>query len=182
MRGRIISLLIAAATLQWASLPAASQGTSSWHLYGGTNDTIDFFSSTDFTRRPDGHVEVWVKGLKKKQVDQVMDKTLKDKERMKQLIVKVMAVTPWIAEVEEVSQEDQQVIVLEEEIANTAEVPPVMRMLFEFDCGNRLMRTLSVYMVKDGRTGQSDKASEWMHIPPESNGSTLAALVCQKPK
>jgi hypothetical protein len=40
------------------------------------------------------------------------------------------------------------------------------------------MRTLSMNIVKNGALRSTDTASQWMHIPPESNGETLHALVC----
>jgi hypothetical protein len=70
-------------------------------------------------------------------------------------------------------------VVIEEDVANNSpEVQPLSQALFEVDCSGRMMRILSSIRYKNGQTRSSNRPSEWMHIPPDSNGSNLSAMLC----
>lgn len=164
-----------------ASAATAQSPSHSWHFFGVTQDgTSLFYSSTDLHGLPDGHVEVWTKGLSSKAVRREGDRLIKDKDVLKRVTMSALVGAPPITSVEKLSQDQIDEIALEEEVANEAQLKPVLRMLWEVDCAGKMMRTLSTYLVKGGRTGFSDKATEWGHVPPESTGETLYTLVCGK--
>lgn len=164
-----------------ASAAAAQSPSHSWHFFGVTQDgTSLFYSSTDLHRLPDDHVEVWTKGLPSKAVQREGDRLIKDKEVLNRVTASALVGAQAITSVENLNQDQIDEIGVEEEVANQAQLKPVMRILWEIDCPGKMMRTLSAYIVKGGRTGSSDKAGEWGHVPPESTGETLYALLCVK--
>jgi hypothetical protein len=58
-------------------------------------------------------------------------------------------------------------------------VSPQIQILNELDCTEKLIRTISVTITSGGKFGTSDHLTQWIHVPPESSGTILLALVCK---
>ncbi len=169
------------AALLAASVAAAQSPTHAWHFYGVTQDgTSLFYSSTDLSRTPDGHVQVWTKGLLSKAVQREGDHLVKDKEALKRIVASVVIGAQPITSVQKLTQDEVTEVALEEEVANRGQLAPVMRILLEVDCAGKMVRSLSTYINKGGRSGSSEKPTEWDHVAPESTGETLYSLVCRQ--
>jgi len=158
--------------------------SADWRFYGTSENgnVLVFFSVAEVRRLPNGHMEVWTEGLTGKQVDSEGTRALKDKVRSDRVVISAMAAASPISKIEKLTQDQIDMIALNEEVANHSDLKPIMRILWEIDCENRMTRSLSIYMVKNGRTGFSEKTGEWMHTPPETNGARLHALVCGNDK
>src|SRR5579862_91292 len=162
------------AALLAASAAAAQSPTHAWHFYGVTQDgTSLFYSSTDLSRTPDGHVQVWTKGLLSKAVQSEGKRLVKDKEALKRISMSALIGLQPITSVQKLTQDEIDEVALEEEVANGGQLTPVMRILWEVDCTGKMMRSLSTYVSKNGRSGSTEKPTEWVHVSPESTGETL---------
>jgi hypothetical protein len=152
-----------------------------WHFFGGTKihgKAVDqFYDGKSLVKRPGGHIEVWTKGLPQSQIDaRRLDKASTDRIAGKM----ITGYMPPIALVVDLNQDQQSQILIEEDIANGAQIQPTMRMLGELDCAGHLVRWLSIYAVDDGKETFSNTPSEWMHVAPETSGAMLLKILCPR--
>jgi len=163
-----------------SSAGSAQSQSVHWYFYGGDEHTSDFVDAGEIQRNAAGHVEVWTKELSVKQVQAAGDKAVKNKERLARVEAASTAFSSPISRVIKDPSEDQRdEVVLEEEVANNSpEVQPLTQALFEIDCSGKVARLLSAITHKNGRTQVINEPSEWVHFPPESNGSNLIVIVC----
>jgi len=174
MRTALVACLLVASS----GVSAQSQSVH-WWWFGADQDASNFLAAADIQPNAAGHLEVWTKVLTAKQINVAGDKALKNKERLNRIAVaKIASATP-VSRVKELTDEALTEVALEEEVANhSPEVQPVSQALWEIDCSGRMMRTLSIIQRKNGQTHSTSQAGDWIHIPPESMGFDLLAIVC----
>jgi hypothetical protein len=159
--------------------PAIAADDPNWKLFGGTDDSYLYFAAGDIERLPDGHLRVWTKGLSVKQVNSAAEKAVKDKGSISRIAFASIVDSPPLSGVKNLSKDEITDVVIEEDVANHSDLQPVIRVLYELDCAGKMMRTLSIYVRKGGKTGRSNSPAEWMYVPPESNAATLHTLLCE---
>jgi hypothetical protein len=158
--------------------PAIAADAPNWKLFGGTDDSFLYYAAGNIERLPNDHLRVWTKGLSVKQVNSAAERAVKDKGSLSRIAFATVVDSPPLSEVKTLSKDEITDIVIEEDVANHSELQPVIRVLYELDCAGKMMRTLSIYVRKDGKTGHSNSPDEWMYVPPETNAATLHALLC----
>lgn len=160
------------ATLRAAEPQAAGPD---WVYYatvepGGAKQDL-FFLRSDIKTTPDGHVKVWTKGLSDYRLARV--KLTEDQiRRAAERIVATPSTLPGI------TADQQTAIAAYEVLADDGKLDPKARILWELDCSNELMRSLSMYLTGGGKHLDSNVTGEWMHSPPESTISMLMTMVC----
>jgi hypothetical protein len=141
-----------------------------------------FYDRESLVRRPDSHIEVWVKELPDFDIDRSENSKSGHKGFIDRVATKILSgYEPPYASVAEVNEGLLYVIVSAEDVANNTDVKPTMRVLLEVDCPGRLCRALSVYLVKGSKRGFSDTPGQWGHVPPETNIAALFKLLCPRP-
>jgi len=159
---------------------AIAADAPNWTLFGWTEDTSQFFAMGDVERLPNGNLQVWTKGLSVEQVNSAVDRAAKSKDDRGRMVWATIVAEPAISQVKHLNQDELFNAAIEEDVANHSDLQPVTRVLYEVDCSNKLMRALSVYARKNGKSEVSNHPGEWMHIPPETNAANLHALLCGK--
>ena len=141
-------------TLSIVCVSAIGQTTSpDWKYYGAASlrngeTQATFYDSQGVIRRPNGHIEVWTKGVRQRDVQRIEKE---DKKYLNRVGDKLSAgYRPPYATVVKVDEDLQITLAVLEDIANNAQVSPSMRMLIEIDCTGRMDRWLSRYFSVGG--------------------------------
>jgi hypothetical protein len=181
MRKVLLVILLAA-----ISLTSIDASGADWKFCGGAmlfkgEKTIAFYDSENIEYTADGTVKVWVKAIKQSVFDTAMKKN--EKQVIEKAAQKV--VTQYYPPYALVNQKTSYDVCIEiiswEELANSYEIKPRAKILFEINCIDRKIRTLSgVNYKKNDETESSSKISDWNYITPESNGETLQKILCKK--
>lgn len=136
---------------------------------GGKQDF--FFLRSDIKTTPDGHIRVWAKGLPDSELARV--KLTEDQlQRTFGRIIAKPSSLPGITD------DQKSVVAAYEVLAAVGNIAPKTRVLWELDCPNEMLRTLSMYLTNGSKHQDSNVTGQWMHSPPESTMSTLMAMVC----
>lgn len=180
-RFKLFLFTVSFVSLTSALCAQAQSESPSWKLYGAYSGSAGslslFYSETDVNRLSSEHVTVWTKGLQ----DKALDKQFKpmSKKLINQVATKIAQYyVPPYAKLKNLTQDELADVVSLEEVANAATIHPSSRILVELDCSDKMYRNLSVILDIKGKNESSSKASEWNHIPPESNMESLATLLC----
>jgi hypothetical protein len=177
----VVTLVLALETFP----PVAYAGDADWKYYStspGTKGSATdlFYDARGLKRNPDGNIEVWVKGLDDAKIQKIMNDPKPDKALVESVAQKVAHyyLLPF-GTLHDLANDTYVGLVLAEEVANQASVPPVMQVLYEADCRGGMLRELSVKVYSpNGAVTSSESPMQWSHIPPESPGHSLLALVC----
>jgi hypothetical protein len=168
-----------------AQCASAQSLDADWKFFGGATldgkKVLTFYDSESLMRQPNGHIEIWIKGLPEPDVRHAEDTA--DKKAVARVAEK--AVKGYVLPIQSVADftHDQYImLVLDEDIANGADIQPTIRMLFELNCRDRLSRALSVFLVQRGKKGYSDTPGKWTHAPPETNVAALLKILCPRPQ
>lgn len=157
-----------------------------WKMYGWGSDpdgdNFCFYEAKGLDRRADDHIRVWTKCLLQKDLDSVNIKNDYGGKILENSAQKALKpYIPPIARVEDVDYDKSITISLYEETANIADLKEHMRIFYEFDCRERRVRELSMYIYYSGKTGSRRTPNEWAYVPPEGNGARLLKLLCPLP-
>jgi len=177
------TLLIYASALQaqgdsadWKFFSTASASAESSVLLP---DLLVFYLSNEIKSLPFGHIEVWTKGLSAKEVTTAYNKIGKNDDFTDRVARKLLGhYNPPYARIHKLTDDDVMNIAAWEEFANEANISPRLRVLWEIDCPGKMVRSLSYWAVSQGKIHSADRAGEWTHIAPETNGSALSLLLC----
>jgi hypothetical protein len=157
-----------------------AQPTSQWTLWGfsdrKTGDEELFYLNSDIRRLSEGHLQVWTKALPEKK----MSRARTDQGLIQRAVEKLTHdryVLPY-GKTHSLTDAQRLLFVLSELVADANAVDTDSKVLYEVDCVDRMTRPLSVIFLKEGSLQSSDTPGEWGHIAPESNGATLATLLC----
>jgi hypothetical protein len=171
---------MALAGIAWAGLAFAVDPAADWKLYAFTatkKQAALFYLDSELVRTPLGHVQVWMKGLDYMKLDKASNALHEKDEVFKNTVRRVgNKYVPPFAGVTKLSADQMMSIVMFEQLADEASISPTMRVLFEFDCPQKLFRTLSVIGPQPARNGNA--VGDWEHVPPESTIDTLSKLTC----
>jgi hypothetical protein len=158
-----------------------------WKFIGGTllkktsGETLAYYDPETVQYLPNGSVRVWIKAVDASEVDRLL---AKEKTIVKTTAEKVANgyCPPYVLSnpKPEPSFDTYMEIVAWEEAANHAAIKPRAKLLYEINCKERMIQTLSAVSYKtDGTTESSSGAGQRNYISPESNGETLHKILCK---
>ena len=154
-----------------------------WKFFGGTTvsgEKMITFYDAESSKYAAGTVKVWVKSIGQSEFSTKM-KT-HEKQIIEKAAEKVVSgyFPPYSLVNKKTSYDDCIEVIAWEELANSSALQPRAKLLFEINCNDKKIRTLTGTSFKDdGDIASSTKASEWNYISPESNGETLQKILCK---
>ena len=154
-----------------------------WRYFGSSNAggdaSVCFYDTRSTTTLPDNHIRVWTKCLPQQEVDSVDPKSEMGIKITNTAAEKIAHYyVPPFAEVDNISVEQAAGITVWEETADIAEISPQAQIYYELDCPNRMLRTLTVDLQMNGRSGSEENPGSWDYVPPESDGGWLLSILC----
>jgi hypothetical protein len=179
--GAVASVL---AAVTYGSAGQARAVSQDWKFYGGVSSpngqTWCFYDARSVAREPAGLVQVAAKCLPQTDMDDIDVKTdfggaiARDVERKRR-----SHYMPPYAMAEPLDRAQAADIARLEEIADTADVDPRVRISYELDCTKRLVRPLSLYVKVNGKVRSVDKPGDWKPISPRENSIRLSRILCR---
>jgi hypothetical protein len=163
----------------------AKASDTDWKLFGVStikgDEDLCFFDIKGAVQGSDKHIKVWTKCLHKKAMDGIdIEKDFGGKIVSNAARKMIDGYIPPIALVEDIKYDQAMEFAVFEEIAGVGNVQPSARIFYELDCSKLMLRELSVEVEIGGRSGSSHSASEWHYVPPETNGTRLLKILCEK--
>jgi hypothetical protein len=171
--------LIMGLTVLATSCPGAD-----WKYFGATmldrGEAIGFYDAEGVEQLSTGNVKVWTKAFTDKaEFARAANRKTNIDSAAKKLSEYYV---PPLCLVDSKDCEKFETVVNMvswEVTANDAYLQPRVRILFEIDCGNRMIRTLSTILYKKrGISGSESTPGAWEHISPETNSDTLRKILC----
>ena len=177
MYNKLIALALAFTAC--SSVATAPSTPPDWKLYAITArkpQVALFYLESETVRTPRGHVQLWMKAIDFAKLNKASDAITPNSDLMKKSVVKALeGYVPPLAIATKATQDQATGILQFELLADEGTIPPALRVLFEFDCPQKLYRQLSAI---DERAHTDNLVHEWGHVPPESTYETLSGMVC----
>jgi len=164
-------------------MDAYGQEGVDWKMYGSADGPSHcFFDAKGVVKTDDRHMRVWTKCLLEKNLNGVDIEKDFDGRILENAVQKLAGLyVPPIALVQEtIDPKQRMAITAYEEIANIAPIEPQARIFYELDCSDKMIRELTVSLRVDGKSGSTDKPSDWKHVAPETNGNRLLKILCSQ--
>ena len=176
-------------------LTVAGAYGADWKYHGASElskgeHVIAFYDNESVERLPGGNVRVWVKAITeaewKRMSKRIVNK--EEKQTMDKVAEKIVSgyVPPYVLAKPEEMQAleanniDNIDIIVWEEIADSPNTKPRMKMLCEINCKEKKERMLSISVFDtDGEIHSDNSTGAWIHIAPESNTETLMKILCK---
>jgi hypothetical protein len=162
---------------------SAEAANVDWKMYGSVleHQEICFYDLAGVAFSPNsGNLQIWTKCIETKEIDKI--DIAKDYEGriLKSAAEKTVHgyVPPIIRQIQTLNFDQMITITYQEEIANISGIQPRSRILYELNCGERMIRELDIYVEANGKVGSSHTPSSWKHVPPETNGTRLLKMLC----
>ena len=178
-------------TVCWGTATLLTVGTAfaqspnvDWKYYSaGTTDReqiMCFYDAQGVRHGPQGHVRVWTKCLRQKDVEAVDIKKDFGGAILENTARKVASyyIPPIATVIETIDVNQMMAITKDEETADISDIPPLARIFYELNCPDRMMRELSISIDTDNGSGSVDKPGDWKNIPPEGGGAFLLKILC----
>ena len=166
------------------ALPHFEATGADWKFFGGTTFSgkkmITFYDAESL-QYSGGNVKVWTKAIGQSEFNAKMK--AHEKEIIKKTAKKVASgyFPPYCLMNTKTGFNDYMEVISWEELSNSSALQPLAKFLFEINCNDKKIRTLTGTSFKnDGDIASSTKASEWNYISPESNGETLQKILCKE--
>lgn len=159
-----------------------------WKFYGGANVTnhtsLCFYDEKSIESLENKNVKVWVKCAASEDLDKLDANSDAEKRIVAASVEKLhnRYVPPVVTVIHDLNSEQITSLIIYEETANSDLIKPESRLLYELNCPERQIRTLSVSFHLHGKDGGSDSPGNWMDISPETNVARLFKLLCKHPK
>ena len=152
-----------------------------WKFYGSADGPSHCFFDANEVKTVERHIRVWTKCLLEKDLEGIDIEKDFDGRILKTVAQKVVrSYIPPITLVEETIDFDKSMaITVHEETANIAPIEPQARIFYELDCGEHMIRELSISLV-GGKSGSKDTPSIWHHVFPATNGDRLLKILCSQ--
>jgi hypothetical protein len=193
--GTLIALVLTA----WA-ISANAAAPPKWIIFGFTGDGDQgrdavFFDQAGIKRLPQDHVQVWMKSLSEKKLDHITSisfsvppkKGTPDYDEfytyLPSALARMKSGEPLLYEsvaTVKLDANTRDSMKYYEAAANSGAIEAHIKMLYEVDCPKNMVRYLSLSILKEnGDLSTTDTPEAWAPVPPGSNGSRLAMLVCK---
>lgn len=152
-----------------------------WKYFGlafETDQSVCFYDAIGTISKSSELMRVWTKCLLRKDIDSIDPNSELGVRITKGAVQKVVdGYIPPIAIVEDMDFDQALEVIGIEETANIGNIQPYAEVLFELNCSERMMITLSVHLggkeLHDQRQGSG-------YVMPESNGARLLTMLCPK--
>jgi hypothetical protein len=147
----------------------------------GVERTFSFYDADNIEYLADGNVKVWVKNVDASEIEEIVSS---DKSILKKAGDKAaQSYYPpyFLASPDSSESADSYIAMIAwEEAANRAAAKPRTRCLYEVNCGERKILTISTILYKsDGTTTYSSDFDRWSPIIPDSTGEALQKILCR---
>lgn len=172
----MMGVIIASFTL------VANASCSDWKYYGGTEikpkGLLFAFYDSDSIKRTDKYIKVWIKSV----LDKDIELFASDENSMQSInenaTSKVASgyFTPYSKVTPEVKRDINFVKL--EETANNSSLSVKHKMLYEIDCIENKVRTLTMMSFDNGKIEEINEMGNWSYISPDSNTETLGKILC----
>ena len=179
---RTIAFLVGCTALFSGDLHTCAAGLG-WKVFSHQSvkePEVCFYGSANVVRA-NGLLSVWTKCLAKEDLNSAAKED--STGSLSDIAAEKIAhdYVPPIARVE--ALEGDQIIdaVIDEELANNANIRPLATALREIDCANRRARELSVIMPGNGQVRSSDTPQNWHRVPNVGDLASLSKLLCTTP-
>ena len=129
------------------------------------------------SRRKGDHVLVWAKALPTEKLNTMDAPVEGEVKKMVDSIGRLISqgYQPPLATIKPMQQQQLLMTITYEQMADAGLVDPAIKILYEIDCGQKLVRTLSIMTS----TVSNSTVAQWEHIAPESTLATLRKLTCK---
>jgi hypothetical protein len=140
-----------------------------------------FFDADNVQYASNGDVQVWMKVIDASEIDRLVSK----EKGITRKAIEKMATSYYppyfLSDPDPYPSADAYIEMIEwEEAANHADNKPRAKLLYEINCRNRTIQTVSAITYKgDGTTTFASDFDKWSDIVPESTGDTLRKILCK---
>lgn len=167
-------------------LKGAEVHGSEWKFIGGSTllkgeKTLGYYDTESVEYISGGNVSVWMKAVTQFEFERIMNK--EEKQIVDKSAKKLASgyIPPYSSVNPKITFDEAINIITWEEVANSSQIKPRLKILFEINCKEKKIRTISAtYYKSDGGVASSENLAEWTYISPESNGETLQKILCKK--
>jgi hypothetical protein len=160
---------------------------ANWKYAGGTlpekesAHTLAFFDAENVQYLPNGNVQVWIKAIDTSEIDRMVSKEKEITKKAAEKMAKSYYPPYFSSNPDPDPNVDTYIDMIEwEEAANHTDVKPRARLLYEINCREMMIQTVSAITYKnDGTTTFASDFDKWSSIVPESTGDTLRKILCK---
>jgi len=160
-----------------------------WKYFGGTvlpksETVIAYYDAESIEYLSNGNIRVWTKAVNPSEVTKILEKKEVIKKSAQKLAQGYFPPYVLLNPYPKTSYNSNIDIIAWEEAANHYEIKPKARILFEINCNEKMIRTLSTILYKNdgGVTNGSNDPDKWSYISPETNAETIKNIVCSAGK
>jgi hypothetical protein len=142
---------------------------------------LAFFDAENIQYLSNGDVQVWVKAIEASEIDRLV---AREKEIVKKAIEKMAKsyYPPYfLSNPNPEPSADEYIEMIEwEEAANHTDIKTRARFLYEINCRERMIQTISAVTYKsDGTSTFTSDFDKWSSIVPETTGDALRRILCK---
>lgn len=168
-----------------ALLKVAEAQGAEWKFIGGLTllegvEALAFYDTETVAYKSSGNIRVWIKEITQPEAKRVMKK--EEKQIVERSAKKLASgyFPPYSLANLKTSFDEAVDIIAWEELANSSQIKARAKILFEINCKEKMIRSISVTVFKNaGGVASSQNPGEWSYISPESNGETLQRILCK---
>lgn len=180
-RAPIAAGVLCQISLLWCSQLQAQSQTSDWKMFGVI--AIDekavhlFYDAAGASRNADGNFDVWTKGISNRDIA-ATTKAIAIDQNAKDRIAKQMGsgYLPPMAIAQGLAGKSANTVIIEEDIANSYPLEPVLSMHWEIDCKEKRERNLESSIYTNGSRRSWHQSSIWIHPAAEHFGGAAMLL------
>jgi hypothetical protein len=160
---------------------------SSWKYAGGvlpeneSGRALAFFDEENIQYLSNGNVQVWMKAVDSSEIDRLVAGEKDIAKKAMDKMSKSYCPPYFLSDPDSNPSADAYIEMIEwEEAANRANSRPRAKLLYEINCRQRTIQTISaITYKKDGTTTFASDFDQWSDITPGSTGDTLRKILCK---
>jgi len=187
MRGKLSAGIVLLTAVILLSGFQTDELRANWKYAGGAltekegGRWVAFFDADNIQYVSNGDVQVWVKAIDESEIDRLVANKKEITKKAIEKMAKSYYPPYFLSDPNPYPSADAYIEMIEwEEAANHAEIKPRARLLYEINCRQRTIQTITTITYKsDGTTTFASDFDKWSDIVPESIGDTLRRIVCK---
>ncbi len=143
--------------------------------------TLAFYDSENIEYLADGNVKVWVKNVDASEIEETVSGDQSILKKAGDKAAQSYYPPYFLANPDSSESADSYIAMIAwEEAANRATAKPRAKRLYELNCGERKILTISTILYKsDGTTSYSSDFDRWSPLIPDSTGDALRKILCR---
>lgn len=147
----------------------------------GNGHALAFYDAENVQYLANGDVQVWVKAVDASEIDRLIAKDKEIMTRAAEQTSKSYYPSYILSDPDPSASADAYIeMILWEEAANHADAKPRSKRLYEINCRERKILTISTILYRrDGTTTYTSDFDRWAPIIPDSTGDTLRKMLCR---